>query len=251
MTVLRSMRSTQTTAAMLGGRRSHERSARRSGRGTRYLGVSHRSSYGHGPARPPRPRAVQAAKGRLRRQPRAAAAGCSRSSTQLDAAADGALPRRRRALTGYFLEGGVRDNAVTAGTLARRSRRVYRAAVPIGRAARRDARLLRNLEQQALQQRDVRHARRRRAADPSRASQGFPADVRAVRRGAVRRARTRGARVRHAVGTRRDARLRGRVAQHDGDDRRARRRADHLRLRGAAGARRRGPRPTTFPGRRA
>ncbi len=34
------------------------------------------------------------------------------------------------ALTGYFLEGGVRDNAVTAGTLARDLDRVYREAVP-------------------------------------------------------------------------------------------------------------------------
>jgi len=33
------------------------------------------------------------------------------------------------ALTGYFLEGGVRDNAVTAGTLARDLDRVYRASV--------------------------------------------------------------------------------------------------------------------------
>src|SRR3569833_2932798 len=33
------------------------------------------------------------------------------------------------ALTGYFLEGGVRDNAVTAGALARDLDRVYRTAV--------------------------------------------------------------------------------------------------------------------------
>src|SRR3954471_23695543 len=33
------------------------------------------------------------------------------------------------ALTGYFLEGGVRDNAVTAGTLARDLDQVYRSAV--------------------------------------------------------------------------------------------------------------------------
>jgi NAD+ synthetase len=39
-----------------------------------------------------------------------------------------ALPET--ALTGYFLEGGVRDNAVTAGTLARDLDRTYRAAVP-------------------------------------------------------------------------------------------------------------------------
>jgi len=38
-----------------------------------------------------------------------------------------ALPES--ALTGYFLEGGVRDNAVTAGTLARDLDAVYRAAV--------------------------------------------------------------------------------------------------------------------------
>src|SRR3954469_20988297 len=34
------------------------------------------------------------------------------------------------ALTGYFLEGGVRDNAVTAGTLARDLDRVYRESIP-------------------------------------------------------------------------------------------------------------------------
>src|SRR5882757_2208121 len=34
------------------------------------------------------------------------------------------------ALTGYFLEGGVRDNAVTAGTLARDLDQVFRASVP-------------------------------------------------------------------------------------------------------------------------
>lgn len=34
------------------------------------------------------------------------------------------------ALTGYFLEGGVRDNAVTAGTLAANLDLAYRAAVP-------------------------------------------------------------------------------------------------------------------------
>jgi NAD+ synthetase len=37
------------------------------------------------------------------------------------------------ALTGYFLEGGVRDNAVTAGTMAADLDAVYRAAVPNGR----------------------------------------------------------------------------------------------------------------------
>src|SRR5258707_11099298 len=37
------------------------------------------------------------------------------------------------ALTGYFLEGGVRDNAVTAGTLARDLDQVYRKSVPSGR----------------------------------------------------------------------------------------------------------------------
>jgi len=37
------------------------------------------------------------------------------------------------ALTGYFLEGGVRDNAVTAGTLARDLDRVYRASVSSAR----------------------------------------------------------------------------------------------------------------------
>jgi len=37
------------------------------------------------------------------------------------------------ALTGYFLEGGVRDNAVTAGTLARDLDRVYRNAVGASR----------------------------------------------------------------------------------------------------------------------
>ncbi len=39
-----------------------------------------------------------------------------------------ALPES--ALTGYFLEGGVRDNAVTAGTLARDLDRVFRESVP-------------------------------------------------------------------------------------------------------------------------
>ena len=34
------------------------------------------------------------------------------------------------ALTGYFLEGGVREHAVTAGTLARDLQAAYRAAVP-------------------------------------------------------------------------------------------------------------------------
>src|SRR5438045_464017 len=34
------------------------------------------------------------------------------------------------ALTGYFLEGGVRDNAVTAGTLAADLDDVFRASVP-------------------------------------------------------------------------------------------------------------------------
>src|SRR5918912_1808225 len=38
------------------------------------------------------------------------------------------------ALTGYFVEGGVRDLAVTAGTLARDLDRVYRAAVAEGGA---------------------------------------------------------------------------------------------------------------------
>jgi NAD+ synthase (glutamine-hydrolysing) len=49
---------------------------------------------------------------------------------------DGLTPRpmvlcfAESALTGYFLEGGVRDNAVTAGTLAADLDRTYRAAVP-------------------------------------------------------------------------------------------------------------------------
>ncbi|MEO7083756.1 MAG: NAD+ synthase [Gemmatimonadaceae bacterium] len=42
-----------------------------------------------------------------------------------------ALPES--SLTGYFLEGGVRDNAVTAGTLARDLDRTYRASVPPAR----------------------------------------------------------------------------------------------------------------------
>ena len=42
-----------------------------------------------------------------------------------------ALPET--ALTGYFLEGGVRDNAVTAGTLARDLDRVYRDSTPSGK----------------------------------------------------------------------------------------------------------------------
>ena len=62
------------------------------------------------------------------------------------------------ALTGYFLEGGVRDNAVTAGTLAVDLDTAYRDAV--ASPARRHARLLRNLEQQAVQQCDVRHTGR-------------------------------------------------------------------------------------------
>jgi NAD+ synthase (glutamine-hydrolysing) len=37
------------------------------------------------------------------------------------------------ALTGYFLEGGVRDNSITAGTLARDLDIVYRKSVPSGR----------------------------------------------------------------------------------------------------------------------
>src|SRR6476660_1654097 len=37
------------------------------------------------------------------------------------------------ALTGYFLEGGVRDNSVTAGTLAHDLDVVYRRSVPSGR----------------------------------------------------------------------------------------------------------------------
>jgi NAD+ synthetase len=49
---------------------------------------------------------------------------------------DGFTPRpmvlcfAESALTGYFLEGGVRDNALTAGTLAADLDRTYRAAVP-------------------------------------------------------------------------------------------------------------------------
>jgi NAD+ synthase (glutamine-hydrolysing) len=49
---------------------------------------------------------------------------------------DGLTPRpmvlcfAESALTGYFLEGGVRDNAVTAGTLAADLDRTYRAAIP-------------------------------------------------------------------------------------------------------------------------
>src|SRR5438874_11933192 len=42
-----------------------------------------------------------------------------------------ALPET--ALTGYFLEGGVRDDAVTAGTLVADLDAVYRSAVPASR----------------------------------------------------------------------------------------------------------------------
>jgi NAD+ synthetase len=52
---------------------------------------------------------------------------------------DGLSPRptvacfAESALTGYFLEGGVRDTAVTAGTMAADLNAVYRASVPSGR----------------------------------------------------------------------------------------------------------------------
>jgi len=55
--------------------------------------------------------------------------------SELFAQADRLTPRptvlalSESSLTGYFLEGGVRDNAVTAGTLARDLDRIYRAAV--------------------------------------------------------------------------------------------------------------------------
>ena len=64
-----------------------------------------------------------------------------------------------------------------------------RAAAPgsQGRAARRRPRLLRDPPQPPLQLRPLRHARRTRRRDPACAPQGVPADLRRLRRGALRR----------------------------------------------------------------
>ena len=146
----------------------------------------------------------------------------------------------------------MRDNAVTAGTLARDLDAVYR---DVGHVA--DSRSTsrigfyeiwnNKLYNSAMYvtlgdgEPQIRHVHRKVFLP----TYGLFDEERFVERGRE------SSRVRHAVGTRGDARLRGRLAQHDGDDRRARRRADHLRLRGAAGARRLAQRPTAFPGRRA
>src|SRR5581483_846546 len=118
--------------------------------------------------------------------------------------------------SGYFVEGGVREVAVTAGTLYRDL------ALARGAAARRGGRLLRGVPEPLLQLVPVRHAGRRGRGRAARAPQGVPPHLRRVRRGAVRGAGARGTGVRHELGARRDPHLRGRVALAHRDDRGAR-----------------------------
>ena len=102
----------------------------------------------HAPLRPPRNRSVQAPKGRLQTQSRNGSAGCS-PSVPLEPRDRSVDPSPETALTGYFLEGGVRDHAVTAGDARPRSRRAYRAAAVRASSRSTSDRLLRDLGQQA------------------------------------------------------------------------------------------------------
>ena len=128
------------------------------------------------------------------------------------------------ALTGYFLEGGVRDLAVPAEKLFDDLARVHREAA--GTAAGRGAGLLRGAPEPALQLGALRVARRLRRGHPARPPEDLPPDLRRVRRGALRRVGPRHRGVRHRVGPGGDPGLRGRLALDRADDRRARRRAD-------------------------
>ena len=87
--------------------------------------------------------------------------------------------------------------------------------------------------------------------DSARPPQELPPHLRPVRRRALRRARTRYPRLRHAVGPLRHARLRGRLALARRNAARARRRDDDLHLVGARPRAASGRATTRFPARRA
>ena len=153
------------------------------------------------------------------------------------AAADGPRARRRAALTGYFLEGGVRDNAVTAGTLARDldrglsgSRFVPRPLdVALGFYEIWNNKLYNSAMYVTLGEasRTIRHVHRKIFLP----TYGLFDEERFVERGREVRA--------FDTSWGRAAMLVCEDAWHSltGNDRRARRRADHLRLRRTAGAR--------------
>ena len=148
--------------------------------------------------------------------------------------------RRRAALTGYFLEGGVRDLAVLGRAAVRGS--LPPAPRRQGPAARRRHRLLRAAPEPALQLRALRHAWADRDAGIRHVHRKvFLPDLRCVRRGALRRGGPERAGIRHPLGTRRDPDLRGRLALVHPDARGARRRPAHHRPEREPGPRHRYP----------
>ena len=114
------------------------------------------------------------------------------------------------ALTGYFLEGGVRELALSADQLFHDLACQHRDAkappldVALGFYEVHQNRLYNSAIYATLGGPDAGH--------PPRPPQGLPADLRRVRRGAVRGGGAERAGVRHPVGPRRDPDLRGRLA---------------------------------------
>ena len=177
-------------------------------------------------------------------------ASCSRRRTR-SSRGRSVLHLPETALTGYFLEGGVREHAVTAGTLAADLQRAYRDAVPARRRSTSCSASTRSgatrcttarcTSRSAARRPLVRHVHRKNFLP----TYGLFDEERFVERG------NRDPRVRHAVGPRGDARLRGRVAHPDRDDCRARRRAARSSSRSARAGAGPGRGTTGFPVRRA
>src|SRR5256712_491206 len=129
--------------------------------------------------------------------------------------------------SGYFVEGGVRDVAVTAGTPFRDLPLQHETAKAPATAL--AGGFFPGVPEPVLQLLPVRFTRQRVTWHPLRAPQSVPAHLRSVRRRALRGARARRARLRHGLGPRGDPDLRGRLALDHRDDRGARGRPAHPR----------------------
>ena len=189
--------------------------------------------YIHFRCAPPRHRSDAAPQGRVPGKPRSTRRdlpsgrgrrGAARADRRARGRPHRILPRGRRARPR-----GDRGPAVPRSDLPASRRQ--------GTFARRRARLLRSPSEPPVQLRAVRHTWRTRRRHPARASQGVPADLRRVRRGAVRRGGPGHPGFRYPMGPRRHAHLRGRLALVHADAGRAGRRPAHHHSERQPGAR--------------
>ena len=129
------------------------------------------------------------------------------------------------ALTGYFLEGGVREHAVPAMSLATDLAERYARAGGDGRPLDVVLGFYEVWGHRLYNSAHVPRAGCERATDRARPPQGVPSDLRSLPGGTIRRGGPRGTRVRHPLGSGGDVDLRGPLSFDLGDARRVGRRA--------------------------